>query len=187
MNNNVPERAWAGITCSLPVILQNGTTADATQVMQNFNQLAGCFTNVATVSQVTRGPGLDGGIITGTGTCSLSSARCTNPTVQTILGSSGTYTTPLNALWLEVYMSAGGGGGFGANIGVAPTAGQNGGASTFGRDCMRMAMVNKSLDLLQCRSAALKSYAALALALISLSWEDVTAGAAEAEAASSRL
>lgn len=49
------------------------------------------------------------------------------------------------------------------------------------------AMVNKSLDLLQCRSAALKSYAALALALISLSWEDVTAGAVEAEAASSRL
>src|SRR5712675_1738006 len=78
-------------------------------------------------------------------------------------------------------MSAGGSGGFGANTGVAQTAGQNGGASTFGRDCMRMAMVNKSLDLLQCRSAALKSYAALALALISLSWEDVTAGAVEAE------
>jgi hypothetical protein len=32
-------------------------------------------------------------------------------------------------------------------------------------------MINKSLDLLQCRSAALKSYVALALALISLSWE----------------
>lgn len=165
MNSNVPERAWAGITCTLPVLWQNNTTADATQVMQNFNQLAGCFNNVATVSQVTCGPGLDGGIITGTGTCSLSSARRTNPTVQTILGSSGTYTTPLNALW------PGAAGALAPTLGVAPTAGQNGGASTFGRDCMRMAMVNKSLDLLQCRSAALKSYAALALALISLSWE----------------
>src|SRR5262245_25194032 len=32
-NSNVPERAWAGITCSLPVVLVNGTTADASQVM----------------------------------------------------------------------------------------------------------------------------------------------------------
>jgi len=39
--------AFAGITCSLPINLQNGTTADATQVMSNFNTLSGCFGNVA--------------------------------------------------------------------------------------------------------------------------------------------
>jgi hypothetical protein len=104
MNSNVPERAWAGITCTLPVLLQNNTTADATQVMQNFNQLAGCFSNVATVSQVTCGPGLDGGTITSSGTCSLSAARRTMPTTQVLLGGSGNYTTTDDATPTKVWI-----------------------------------------------------------------------------------
>jgi hypothetical protein len=104
MNSNVPERTWAGVTCTLPVLLQNNTTADATQVMQNFNQLAGCFSNVATVSQVTCGPGLDGGTITSSGTCSLSAARRTIPTTQVLLGGSGNYTTTDDAAPTKVWI-----------------------------------------------------------------------------------
>lgn len=37
----------AGITCNLPFQLQNNTTADATQVMANYNALVTCFTNAA--------------------------------------------------------------------------------------------------------------------------------------------
>lgn len=37
----------AGITCTLPFQLQNNTTADATQVMANYNALVTCFTNAA--------------------------------------------------------------------------------------------------------------------------------------------
>jgi hypothetical protein len=39
------QRSRAGVVCTLPVTLQNGTVADATQVMANLNQLAGCFGN----------------------------------------------------------------------------------------------------------------------------------------------
>jgi hypothetical protein len=39
--------AFAGVTCSVPYNLQNGTTADATQVMANYNALVTCFTNSA--------------------------------------------------------------------------------------------------------------------------------------------
>jgi hypothetical protein len=39
--------ACATVICSLPVNLQNGTTADATQVMADFNSLAACFLNAA--------------------------------------------------------------------------------------------------------------------------------------------
>ena len=39
--------AFAGITCTLPYNLQNGTTADATQVMANYNALVSCFGNAA--------------------------------------------------------------------------------------------------------------------------------------------
>lgn len=37
----------AGVTCSLPFNLQNGTTADATQVMANYNALVACLANAA--------------------------------------------------------------------------------------------------------------------------------------------
>jgi len=40
-------RAEAGITCTLPYNLQNNTTADANQVMANYNALVTCFTNAA--------------------------------------------------------------------------------------------------------------------------------------------
>lgn len=39
--------ASAGVTCSLPFNLQNGTTADATQVMANYNALVTCLGNAA--------------------------------------------------------------------------------------------------------------------------------------------
>lgn len=43
----VREGARAGVTCTLPFNLLNGTTADATQVMANYNQLVTCFTSAA--------------------------------------------------------------------------------------------------------------------------------------------
>jgi hypothetical protein len=39
--------ASAGVTCTLPFNLQNGTTADATQVMANYNALVTCLSNSA--------------------------------------------------------------------------------------------------------------------------------------------
>ncbi len=39
--------AYAGVSCSLPFNLQNGTTADATQVMANYNALVACLANAA--------------------------------------------------------------------------------------------------------------------------------------------
>jgi len=39
--------ASAGVTCSLPFNLQNGTTADASQVMANYNALVVCLGNAA--------------------------------------------------------------------------------------------------------------------------------------------
>lgn len=38
----LPERARAASSCAIPFSLTNGTTADATQVMANFNALASC-------------------------------------------------------------------------------------------------------------------------------------------------
>ena len=40
--------ASAGISCSLPFTLTNGTTADATQVMANYNALVACLASAAT-------------------------------------------------------------------------------------------------------------------------------------------
>jgi hypothetical protein len=37
--------AFAGVTCTLPFTLTNGTIADATQVMANYNALVNCFAN----------------------------------------------------------------------------------------------------------------------------------------------
>ncbi len=41
--------SYAGVSCTLPFNLQNGTTADATQVMANYNALVTCLTNAASV------------------------------------------------------------------------------------------------------------------------------------------
>lgn len=43
----LPQSAMAGVTCALPFNLQNGTTADATQVMANYNALVSCLGNAA--------------------------------------------------------------------------------------------------------------------------------------------
>ena len=43
----VPVQAMAGVSCSLPFNLTNGTTADATQVMANYNALVACLGNAA--------------------------------------------------------------------------------------------------------------------------------------------
>ena len=40
--------AWAGVPCTLPFNLLNGTTADASQVMANYNALVSCLGNAAT-------------------------------------------------------------------------------------------------------------------------------------------
>lgn len=42
-----PLPAQAGVSCSVPFNLQNGTTADATQVMANYNALVACLSNAA--------------------------------------------------------------------------------------------------------------------------------------------
>jgi microcystin-dependent protein len=37
--------AWSGVSCSVPFNLQNGTTADASQVMANYNAILTCLLN----------------------------------------------------------------------------------------------------------------------------------------------
>jgi hypothetical protein len=78
--------AVAGVSCSLPFTLVNGTTADATQVMANYNALVACLGNAANAganSDITSLLGL------------------TTPLVYTAGGSStyigGTSTGPANA------------------------------------------------------------------------------------------
>lgn len=43
----LPAPAFAGVSCILPFTLTNGTTADATQVMANYNALVTCLGNAA--------------------------------------------------------------------------------------------------------------------------------------------
>lgn len=43
----LPSPASAGVVCSVPFNLQNGTTADASQVMANYNALIACLANAA--------------------------------------------------------------------------------------------------------------------------------------------
>lgn len=78
----------------------------------------------------TTGNGLDS---TAGNVIELTAARRTLPTIQTFTsGSSATYTTPANCLWIEVFMVGGGGGGGGATSGSAATvAGSPGTASAF--------------------------------------------------------
>lgn len=83
------------------------------------------------VSSVTCGTGLSGGTITTSGTCAISTARQTLPTIQKLTsGTSATYTTPANVLWIEVKMV--GGGGAGAGGGTTAGTGGNGGTTSFG-------------------------------------------------------
>lgn len=83
-----------------------------------------------TVTSVICGTGLDGGTITATGTCSLSAARRTLPTLQIFTsGTDLTYTTPANTLYIDVLLVPGGGGGGGSGTGGG--TGGNGGPSCW--------------------------------------------------------
>jgi len=44
-------RVFAGVSCTLPFNLQNGITADASQVMANYNALVACLGNAAAAGQ----------------------------------------------------------------------------------------------------------------------------------------
>lgn len=69
--------------------------------------------------------------ITSSGTISMSSQRQTLPTITYLTaGTSATYTTPANCLFLEIIAVGGGGGGAGS--GTAPGNGGSGGNTTFG-------------------------------------------------------
>jgi hypothetical protein len=62
----------------------------------------------------------------------LTAARRTLPTVQTFTSGTGlTYTTPANALFLEISACGGGGGGAGAGAGNTTVAGTAGNTTTF--------------------------------------------------------
>jgi hypothetical protein len=115
---------WAALTpgASGTVLSSNGAGADPSYIAAG---------GTGTVTSVVCGTGLDGGTITTTGTCSLSAARRTLPTTQPFTsGTSATYTTPANALWLEVWIVGAGGGGGGAGTG-GQTGGGTGGTTTF--------------------------------------------------------
>ena len=43
----LPTPAVAGVPCAVPYNLQNGVTADATQVMANYNAILACLQNAA--------------------------------------------------------------------------------------------------------------------------------------------
>lgn len=99
----------------------------------------------ATVAAVAAGgsvasiDGLTGTFTTANGLAStsnvlqLTAARRTLPTTQTFnSGTSATYTTPANCLWIEVFMCGGGGGGGGASSSSGVfVAGSDGTATTF--------------------------------------------------------
>jgi hypothetical protein len=97
------------------------------------------WSNAGSVTNVTVASGTG---ITNTGTCNisttgtctvgLSSARQTLPTTQSFLTAQigSTYTTPTNALWIEVWACGAGGGGGGSG-GGSPTSGGTGGTTTF--------------------------------------------------------
>lgn len=69
--------------------------------------------------------------ITTSGTIALSSARQTLPTTQTFTSGSGTYTTPANVLWIEIYLVGAGGGGGGSGTTTTGGAGGAGGATCW--------------------------------------------------------
>jgi hypothetical protein len=77
--------------------------------------------------------------ITTSGTCTidLASARKTLPTIQAFLSGSGTYTTPANTLWIEIYLVGGGGGGAGGGgaVSTGSTSGGNTCWNTSGSAC----------------------------------------------------
>jgi hypothetical protein len=104
----------------------SGTTPCTITCTWTFSN-AGVLSIDAKTGAFTTGNGLDS---TGGNVIELTAARRTLPTTQS-LTSSGTYTTPANVLWLEVWIVGGGGGGNGAGNAATQGAGGNGTASIF--------------------------------------------------------
>lgn len=84
-----------------------------------------------TSAQISGGAGINVTTTSGANPCTsscnltvgLSGARQTLPTIQTFTSGSGTYTTPGNVLWIEVFLVGGGSGGGGANNNTLSTVG----------------------------------------------------------------
>lgn len=124
-------QAEAANCSSYPYTLTNGQTADANQVMTDFNLILNCANNnlahngansdITSLSNLTTPLSVAQG---GTG-------RSTGGTpTRTVYGSgSGTYTTPANVTWIDIQMVGGGGGGAGS--GTAGASGGAGGNTTF--------------------------------------------------------
>ena len=114
----------------------NALTYSTTTHTFGCNSTAG----TGTVTAVTCGSSLScsPSSITSTGSVDLSAARKTLPTICAgfsggvcpSTATSGTYTTPANALWIEVYECGGGGGGGGTGTGSNGVGG-GGGSSSF--------------------------------------------------------
>jgi hypothetical protein len=112
------------------VIIQDQSAAGALkQATVSSISSAGSVSSIDTkTGSFTTGNGLDstaGNII------EMTAARRTLPTTTTLnSGSSSTYTTPANALWIEVYQCGGGGGGSGSTSGSL-VSGSDGTKTTF--------------------------------------------------------
>ncbi len=108
--------------------IQVGSTAISSGANGNLE-----FNNSGTLGEVSPGNGLS---ISGS-TLGLTAARRTTPTVQRFTSGSGTYTTPANVLWIEVYLVGGGGGGAGGGSsgGGSGTQGNNTCWNTSGAAC----------------------------------------------------
>lgn len=131
----------AGLTDILTTV-QNGVTAMSAftkQLQGSVNNISSQLTTISSqsINNVRSIDGKIGAFTTGNGldtsvnVIEITAARRTLPTTQSLTtGTSATYTTPPNCLWIEVFMVGGGGGGAGASSTVL-VAGSDGGASSF--------------------------------------------------------
>jgi hypothetical protein len=125
----------------IATLTTKGSPAGTDLVMISDQAASGAWKKVAISSLASAGSvssidSLTGAFTTSNGITStgnviqLTSARRTLPTTQSFTsGTSATYTTPSNVLWIEVEMIGGGGGGQGS--GTSPGTGTAGGASSF--------------------------------------------------------
>lgn len=111
--------AASGTVTSAAIAAGTGISVAGTCTITNTGT---CTVTNTGVTQVVAGTGLDGGTINTTGTVSLSAARRTLPTSTRLTsGTNLTYTTPANALWIEITMIGSGGGGNGVGGGGGGT------------------------------------------------------------------
>lgn len=120
------------ITCASGVISSTGGSASAVTIGTT-SVISGASGNLISnssnlLAEVTPGNGV---AIIGS-TLGLTAARRTLPTTQNFTSGTGaTYTTPANALWIEVWACGGGGGGAGAESGTNTIVGTAGTTTTF--------------------------------------------------------